>query len=264
MGGLELSLRLRRGSFTLEMEQTLPANGLTAIFGPSGAGKSSILRAIAGFERTGGRISLMGEVWEEGGFFRPPHQRRVGYVFQQPQLFAHLDVVGNLRYAARRGAGENALAELVRDFDLAPLLARRPAALSGGEAQRVALVRALLTSPRLLLMDEPLSALDAARRAEILPHIERLRDQVGLPILYVSHSMAEVARLATHVLALSNGKVAGFGRTADVLADAAAAPAFGGEEPGSLIEAISPGLAEATCGSISASIRAKSFLRTCR
>ncbi len=237
MTGLELSFHHRRGTFGLDVTQTLPATGLTAVFGPSGAGKSSLLRAIAGFDRTGGRISLNGEVWEDGRFFLPPHRRRVGFVFQDPRLFAHLDVAGNLLYAARRGGGVQALNQMVRDFQLELLLHRRPTALSGGEAQRVALARALLSAPQLLLMDEPLSALDASRRAEILPHIERLRDQAGLPILYVSHSLAEVARLANRVLALADGKVVGFGPTGSVLADAEAAAAFGGEEPGSLIEA---------------------------
>ena len=237
MTGLELSFHHRRGNFGLDVTQTLPASGLTAVFGPSGAGKSSLLRAIAGFDRTGGRISLRGEVWEDGRFFLPPHRRQVGFVFQDPRLFAHLDVAGNLLYAARRGGGVQALDQMVRDFQLEPLLRRRPAALSGGEAQRVALARALLSAPQLLLMDEPLSALDASRRAEILPHIERLRDQAGLPILYVSHALTEVVRLANHVLALADGKVVGFGPTGSLLADAEAAAAFGGEEPGSLIEA---------------------------
>lgn len=237
MAGLELSFHLRRGNLELDVAQSFPATGLTAVFGPSGAGKSSLLRAIAGFERTGGRISFGGEVWEDARFFLPPHRRRVGFVFQEPRLFAHLNVARNLQYAARRGSGMAVMGQIVTDFQLEPLLHRHPAALSGGEAQRVALARAFLSAPRLLLMDEPLSALDAARRAEILPHIERLRDQAGLPILYVSHALAEVARLATHVLALADGKVAGFGPTGQILADADAAAAFGGEEPGSLIEA---------------------------
>lgn len=234
---LDLAFTLARPGFTLSLDRALPLDGLTAVFGPSGAGKSTLLRAIAGFEPTGGRIRFGAESWEDGRRFVPPHRRRVGFVFQEPRLFAHLDIAGNLAYAARR-AGTGAETEaIVARFELKPLLHRRTTALSGGEAQRVALARALLSAPRLLIMDEPLSALDAARRAEIMPHIERLRDEARLPILYVSHALAEVARLATRVLALAEGRVVAFGPTAEVLADAGAAPAFGGEEPGSLIEA---------------------------
>lgn len=236
MTGLELAFRLDRGGFRLEIDRTLPDEGLTAIFGPSGSGKSTLLRAIAGFERTGGRIAFRGETWDEGRRFVPPHLRRVGYVFQEPRLFAHLDVAGNLAYAARRAGMLCDMEGMVRRFGLGPLLARRTPQLSGGEAQRVALVRALLGRPRLLLMDEPLSALDVARRAEILPLIEELRDEGRLPILFVSHSLAEVARLAGPMLALADGRVAGFGPVAEVLGDRDAAAAFGGEDPGSLIE----------------------------
>ncbi|MBS0564966.1 MAG: molybdenum ABC transporter ATP-binding protein [Proteobacteria bacterium] len=237
MAGLDLSFRLDRGTFRLEIDRTLPAEGLTAIFGPSGAGKSSLLRAVAGFERTGGRIAFQDEIWEDGRRFLAPHLRRVGYVFQEPRLFAHLDVAGNLAYAARRAGMEGESAGMVRRFGLGPLLGRRTGQLSGGEAQRVALVRALLGRPRLLLMDEPLSALDAARRAEILPLIEELRDEGRLPILFVSHAIAEVARLAERVLGLAGGRVTGFGTVAEIFSDREAGAAFGDEEAVSLIEA---------------------------
>ena len=236
MAGLELAFRLDRGDFRLEIDQTLPVAGLTAIFGPSGSGKSTLLRAIAGFERTGGRIVLDGDIWEDGRRFCPPHARRVGYVFQEPRLFAHLDVAGNLAFAARRSGMGADIADMVRRLGLAPLMDRRTHQLSGGEAQRVALARALLGRPRLLLMDEPLSALDAARRAEILPLIEQIRDDGRLPILLVSHALSEVARLAGQMLALAGGRVAGFGPVAAILADRGAAAAFGGADPGSLIE----------------------------
>lgn len=235
MTGLDLDIRHDRGGFALSVRADLPASGLTAVFGPSGAGKSTLLRLVAGFERAEGRIAFGGEVWSDAGHFVPPHRRRVASVFQEPRLFAHLDVLGNLAYAARRSGAE--IAPVVRDLGLEPLLARRTAGLSGGEAQRVALARALLTRPRLILMDEPLAALDQTRRAEILPVVEDLRDRLGLPILYVSHSVGEVARLATHVLALAGGELASFGPAEEVFADSAAAAAFGGEEPGSLIAA---------------------------
>ncbi|MFN0115912.1 MAG: molybdenum ABC transporter ATP-binding protein [Paracoccaceae bacterium] len=252
MKGLELDLALARKGFALDIREALPLSGLTAIFGPSGAGKSTLLRLIAGFERPDphppGRIAFAGEVWAGPGVFLPPHRRRVATVFQDARLFPHLDVAGNLAYAARR-SGSAETERVAAMLGLAPLLARRTATLSGGEAQRVALGRALLCGPRLILMDEPLSALDEARRAEILPLIERLRDEAGLPILYVSHSVAEVARLAGHVVLLSGGRVVARGDPADVLGGRTD-PAATGDEPGSIVEAVlagqaADGLAEA-------------------
>ena len=234
---LSLDLTVARPGFRLSLRQSLPLTGLTAVFGPSGAGKSTLLRAIAGFERTGARITFGPQVWEDGRHFVPPHRRRIGFVFQEPRLFAHLDVRGNLAYAARRAGQMCELTTITERFDLTALLDRRADSLSGGEAQRVALARAVLSDPQLLLMDEPLSALDQARRAEILPHIEQLRDEARLPILYVSHSLAEVVRLSNDVLALADGRVVAFGPTGAVLADRAVGVAFGGEEPGSLVHA---------------------------
>ncbi len=242
MKTLDLSIRLTRGTQDLLVEQSLPMDGLTAIFGPSGAGKSTLLRVIAGFEPTGGRVIFAGQVWEEGRRFMPPHRRGAVCLFQTPRLFPHLDVAGNLAYAARRAGALADLPGAIERFDLTPLLSRRTPSLSGGEAQRVALARALLARPRLLLMDEPLSALDGARRAEILPLIEDLAERSGVPILYVSHALPEVARLARTVLALAGGRVQALGPTAEVLADPAAGPAFGGEEPGSLVEAVWMGM----------------------
>lgn len=242
MSGLDFDIRVTRGDFTLEAVARLPASGLTAVFGPSGSGKSTLLRAIAGFEPIEGHVHFAGEAWAGSGRALPPFRRRIATVFQEPRLFAHLDVRGNLAYAARRNGAD--MTAVIEDFALAPLLGRHVGGLSGGEAQRVAIARALLTRPRLILMDEPLASLDQARRAEILPLIEALRDRLGLPILYVSHSVAEVARLATHVLALSMGRVVGLGPAETVLADARAASAFGGEEPGSLIAARVLGMTE--------------------
>ncbi len=227
MTSLDLHFHLRRGSAAqshdLIIDQSLPLDGLTAIFGPSGAGKTSLLRAIAGFAPTGGRITMAGEMWEDGARHLPPHRRRAGFVTQSPALFPHLDVAGNLAYAARRsGATTDVAADVAataRRFGLGPLLHRRPAGLSGGEAQRVALARAVLARPRLLLMDEPLSALDAGRRDEILPLIEALRDEARLPILYVSHALPEVARLASRTLLLNEGRVLAFGPTPAVFAE---------------------------------------------
>lgn len=237
MSTLDLRFTFGLGGFSLTLDQALPLEGLTAIYGPSGAGKSTLLRAIAGFQRTGGHVAFAGEVWEDVRHFIPPNQRRVGFVFQEPRLFAHLDVAGNLAYGLRRSGQGDDLTKMVERFELRPLLTRRVSSLSGGEAQRVALARTLLSDPRLLVMDEPLSALDATRRAEILPQIDRLRDEGRLPILYVSHSLSEVARLATRVLVLAEGRVVAFGATAEVLADSAAGSAYGSDASGSLIEA---------------------------
>jgi molybdate transport system ATP-binding protein len=175
--------------------------GLTALFGPSGSGKSSLLNMVAGLLRPdAGRIVVAGETLFGDGVDLPPEARRAGYVFQDRRLFPHLSVRANLAYGRRDGAALMALDEAADFLGIGHLLDRRPATLSGGEAQRVAIGRALLSGPRFLLMDEPLVALDRARADEIMGVIERIRDEVGLPILYVSHNPAEVERLATHVV----------------------------------------------------------------
>lgn len=244
MKDLHINITLQKNDFTIEIGSTIPLSGLTAIFGPSGAGKTTLLRLIAGFERGTGEMRFGDEVWQKGRHFTPPHRRRVATVFQQPRLFDHLDVAGNLAYAARRAGQMGTVAGMVERFDLTPLLARRPATLSGGEAQRVALARALLTAPRLVLMDEPVTALDQARRNDILPYIESLRDEASIPILYVSHSLTEVARLATQVLTLAGGRVTGLGPAGALLPGLAASPGNPGEEPGSLITARVVGLTD--------------------
>ena len=242
MSDLHLNITLQKPDFNIEISESVPLSGLTAIFGPSGAGKTTLLRLIAGFERGEGAMRFGDEHWQQGRHFTPPHRRRVATVFQQPRLFDHLDVAGNLAYAARRAGQMSAVAGMVDRFALTPLLTRRPATLSGGEAQRVALARALLTAPRLVLMDEPVTALDQARRNDILPYIESLRDEARIPILYVSHSLAEVARLATQVLTLAEGRVTGLGPAGTLLPGLAATPDQPGEEPGSLITARVAGL----------------------
>ncbi len=222
---LEVDIDHRRDAFHLQA-RFAAQSGLTALFGRSGSGKTSIVDSVAGLiEPDRGRIAIDGQVLvdTERGVFMPPHKRRVGYVFQEGRLFPHLSVRRNLLYGnwfARVEAGTADLASVVELLGISHLLERAPASLSGGEKQRVAIGRALLAKPRLLLMDEPLAALDDERRAEILPFIERLRDEAGVPIVYVSHSVAEVARLATTVVLLADGKVREVGRVRDVLAHA--------------------------------------------
>ncbi|OYX45368.1 MAG: molybdenum ABC transporter ATP-binding protein [Rhodobacterales bacterium 32-67-9] len=244
MTTIDLDIAVQLSDFKLEIDRRIPLSGLTALFGPSGAGKSTLLRVIAGFEHGAGRVAFGDEVWEDGRRFVPPHRRRIATVFQDPRLFRHLDVRGNLAYAARRAGQVQAVPAMIDRFGLSPLSGRRTDTLSGGEAQRVALARALLTAPRLILMDEPLSALDHARRLEIFPYIEELRDEAKVPILYVSHVQSEVARLAGHMLTLAGGRITGFGPTTDILGDPVLAPGLGGEEPGSLIAATVSGITE--------------------
>ncbi|MFC0279878.1 molybdenum ABC transporter ATP-binding protein [Falsigemmobacter intermedius] len=218
---LEVDIRHSFGAFHLEAAFSAPA-GVTALFGPSGSGKSTIFQAIAGLlQPDAGHIRLAGKALfdRSAGVHIAPRHRRMGCVFQEPRLFPHLSVAQNLRY----GAGRAPAAEAERVCDMlgiTHLLSRRPGALSGGEQQRVAIGRALLSQPDFLLMDEPLSALDAARRGEILPWLERLRDEAGLPILYISHSLEEVARLATTLVLMKEGKVTGAGPLGEVLSGA--------------------------------------------
>ena len=214
--------------------------GATALFGRSGAGKSTVVNAVAGLlTPQEGEITLDGEaLFRQTGRNVPPHRRQIGYVFQDHRLFPHLSVGRNLTYGQRflRGRKAPALGEIAALLGLEHLLDRRPAGLSGGERARVALGRALLAAPRLLLLDEPLAALDAPRKEEILPYLERLRDEAGVPMLYVSHQVAEVARLAETVVVLDQGRVRTAGPTAAVFADPDLAPAFGIRSVGSVIE----------------------------
>ena len=220
---LEFDVHHTLGAFTLDARFTAP-QGVTALFGPSGAGKSSLVDIVAGLIRPQrGRVAIDGQalVDTDRGVFVPRHRRRVGYVFQDSRLFPHLSVRRNLLYgrwfAKGNGGAAGDFASVVDLLGIGAFLERRPESLSGGEKQRVAIGRALLAKPRLVLMDEPLASLDEARRAEIMPYIERLRDEAGVPILYVSHSISEVARLATTVVVLDNGAVAAIGPVADIL-----------------------------------------------
>ena len=222
--GLEVEVRRRLGGFALDAAFRTPASGVTAIFGASGAGKSQLLAAIAGASRPdGGRIALDGRVlFDRGARIDLAMERReIGWVFQDGRLFPHLGVEANLRYGARRARGRDAgvrFDALVEALGIAPLFARRPADLSGGERQRVAIGRALLAQPALLMMDEPLAALDLPRRAEILPYLERLKSLTPLPILYVTHALSEVVRLADRLVVLEQGRVLAEGPLAEVLA----------------------------------------------
>uniref|UniRef100_UPI00399BC1DE molybdenum ABC transporter ATP-binding protein n=1 Tax=Roseovarius halophilus (ex Wu et al. 2025) TaxID=3376060 RepID=UPI00399BC1DE len=226
---LEVSLKQALADFTLDVGFEAPA-GLTVLFGRSGAGKTSIVDAVAGLSRPqSGRIALGDRVLvdTDRGLFVPPARRRVGYIFQEGRLFPHMTVQRNLAYGARfapRDARPEDMGRVVEMLGIGPLLDRRPGALSGGEKQRVAIGRALLAAPQLILADEPLAALDEARKAEILPYFERLRDEVEVPILYVSHAASEVGRLATSVVVLEQGRVLRQGRAAEVLGDPAALP----------------------------------------
>ena len=205
---VEGQFRGRLGAFKMDVEFSLPATGVTALNGPSGSGKTSLLRCIAGLSRLPGKLLVAGEIWQDDGAFLPIHRRPVGVVFQEPSLLAHLSVRGNLDYGARRSrAGTTTSDEVVELLGLAPLLGRSTTHLSGGERQRVALGRALLSQPRLLLMDEPLSSLDAASKAEILPYLDRLHRELSIPTLYVSHDAGEIARLADHVLYMREGRI---------------------------------------------------------
>ena len=217
---IQANLQIRLGEFRLDVDLDCPARGVTALFGPSGCGKTSILRALAGLDRHDGLLKVADEVWQDPQRFVPAHRRSVGYVFQEASLFPHLAVRGNLEYGLRRvRAGERRVdfAGAVGLLGLESLLERRSQSLSGGQRQRVAIARALLASPRLLLMDEPLSGLDAASKAEILPYLERLHEQLSMPVLYVSHQPDEVARLADHLVLLGQDGVLGAGPIADML-----------------------------------------------
>ncbi|MGE0700171.1 MAG: molybdenum ABC transporter ATP-binding protein [Hyphomicrobiaceae bacterium] len=205
------------GHFTIDVGINVPASGITVLFGPSGCGKTTILRCIAGLQRIPGRISIGGDIWQDtkAGYFRPPYLRHVGYVFQEASLFPHLSVRDNLLYGARRAKSAEtapiALEDIVALLGIGHLLERATPALSGGERQRVAVGRALLAQPRILLMDEPLSALDRTTKDDILPYFERLHEQLSLPILYVTHDLAEVERLADTLVLVREGRISAAG-----------------------------------------------------
>ena len=233
--------KLAHPGFTLEVDTQLPLRGVTALFGPSGSGKTTLLRCIAGLERAAGMLSLNGEVWQDDTQFLPTHQRPLGYVFQEAGLFSHLSVRANLEYGYKRIMPVERKVhpeQVVEWLGLSRLIERNdPAQLSGGERQRVAIGRALLTSPRLLLMDEPLSALDTRSKQDILPYLERLHRELEIPVLYVSHALDEVARLADHLVLLDQGRIIASGAMAETLARLDL-PTAHYDDAGAVIEAV--------------------------
>jgi molybdate transport system ATP-binding protein len=235
--------KVERAGFSTDVDLALPGRGVSALFGHSGAGKTTILRAIAGLERhAGGYLVVNGEIWQDDAvrLFVPPHRRAVGYVFQEASLFPHLSVQGNLDFARKRaGAADSGqvMAHALSLLGIGHLLQRRSTDLSGGERQRVAIARAVASAPRLLLLDEPLASLDAARRQEVLPWLERLRDESRLPMLYVTHAADELARLADTVVVLKDGRALACGPTREVLAGAGASSLFG-DDAGALLPGV--------------------------
>ncbi|MFN4289959.1 MAG: molybdenum ABC transporter ATP-binding protein [Permianibacter sp.] len=238
MAGIDARFRLDWPGFSLDVDLELPSRGVTALFGHSGSGKTTLLRCIAGLERAPqGRFAIDGEVWQDAGHWLPTHRRPIGYVFQEASLFPHLSVMDNLRYGMTRSAKPQriSLDQAIALLGIGHLLDRKPERLSGGERQRVGIARALAVNPRLLLMDEPLAALDVKRKQEILPYLERLHEELEIPVLYVSHVPDEVARLADYLVAMEGGKVVANGPLAETLARLDL-PIRLGEDAGAILE----------------------------
>ena len=239
---IDVDIAERRGAFQLDVKFVADAP-IVGLFGRSGAGKTTIVNAIAGIGNPSrGTIRVNGHVLFDAarGIDLPPERRRIGYVFQDGLLFPHLDVEANLLYGQRRrAASERVIADerVIELLGLQALLRRKPGTLSGGEKQRVAIGRALLAQPRILLMDEPLAALDVARRHEILTYVERLRDELAIPIVYVSHTVDEITRLADVVVVLADGKAVAVGKAGDVLGRLDLPAATGADEAGAVVEA---------------------------
>lgn len=217
---INLRFGFQQGDFATKLALELSSDGITAIFGPSGSGKTSLLRAIAGLDQhSGSLVEVSGTVWQDGDRFVPVHQRPLGMVFQEASLFNHLDVQQNINFGRNRAGlalDSNETESIVQMLDLEELLHRRPSNLSGGEKQRVALARALAVEPELLLLDEPLASLDEKRKNEVLPYLERLHAESKIPILYVTHSLSEVSRLADQMVVLEAGEVVANGTVAEL------------------------------------------------
>ncbi|ALR18881.1 molybdenum ABC transporter ATPase [Vibrio natriegens NBRC 15636 = ATCC 14048 = DSM 759] len=240
---MSAKLNINYENFQLKAELDLPSRGVTVLFGHSGCGKTTCLRAIAGLVRVEqGEVRVNSEQWQswDGKVFLPTFERRIGYVFQEPSLFPHLNVDQNLAYAEKRVKTQPTLFKrdsILQLLGINHLLNRYPSQLSGGEKQRVAIARALLTQPQLLLMDEPLSALDHARKEEFLPYLERLQRVWDLPIIYVTHSVQELARLADHIVLFNQGSIVASGGAQQVMSDAQFSHLFG-EEMGSVFDTV--------------------------
>ena len=238
---VDLRYLLELEAFALDVALRLPLHGITGVFGVSGSGKTSLLRCIAGLATASqGHLTVAGEVWQDSdaGICRPTHERNIAYVFQEPRLFSHLDVQGNLDYGRKRqhpAASSVDFGQVVELLGLRSLLQRKPADLSGGEAQRVSIARALLRAPRFVLMDEPLASLDQARKDEVLPFLDRLHAELAVPIVYVSHSIDEICRLCDHLVVLDEGRVLAEGGLVDVLSRLDV-PVLNGEEACAVIE----------------------------
>jgi molybdate transport system ATP-binding protein len=241
-GRIEAAFRGRFGSFQLDARFSVPARGVTAIFGPSGCGKTTVARCIAGLQRLAyGFCAVDGDIWQDGRQFRPVHRRPIGYVFQEASLLPHLSVRRNLLYGAPRPApAPIGFDEVVDLLGITALLDRSPYHLSGGERQRIAMGRALLSQPKLLLMDEPLSALDRTSKNEIVPFLERLHGRLSLPMIYISHDMAEIERLADHLVMMQNGAVTAAGPL-HVLQSDPALPLAAGREAAVSLDSITSG-----------------------
>jgi len=220
LNSIQARFKIDWPGFSLDVDLSLPGRGVTALFGPSGCGKTTLLRSIAGLERPPkGELRVNGDIWQADGIWVPTHCRPLAYVFQESSLFPHLSVMGNLQYGRQRSsqAASFDLSQVIELLGIVALLPRKPDALSGGERQRVAIARALAVNPRLLLMDEPLAALDMQRKQEILPYLERMQKTLDIPIIYVTHAPDEVARLAHHIVMLEHGKVTASGSLYDTL-----------------------------------------------
>ncbi len=238
MDGIRARFRLDWPGFTLDVDLQLPGRGVTALFGPSGCGKTTVLRSLAGLERPAtGTLVVNGETWQDETTWVPPHRRAIGYVFQEASLFPHLTVRGNLQYGMKRSAQAPAdIGHVIDLLGIRALLDRRPDRLSGGERQRVGIARALAVNPTLLLMDEPLAALDLARKQEILPYLDRLQHELRMPVIYVTHSPDEVARLAHHLVVLERGRAVASGPLSETLSRVDL-PVRLGEDTGVVVEA---------------------------
>ena len=217
---IECKIKIQLESFTLDANFSIPDRGITVVFGPSGSGKTTLLRAIAGLEKSDkGFLKIGDSVWQKGEDFLATHKRQIGYVFQDAALFDHLDVKGNLNFVIKRAIGlkEDFIESIHNLLEIKTLLNRKTTQLSGGERQRVAIARALLTNPKILLLDEPLSALDLKRKNEILPYLDSIHNDLEIPILYVTHSQDEMSRLADHLLLIEDGNIVGSGPVNDML-----------------------------------------------